>query len=82
MYKQVDAKKTNEDKKMPIRLIRLSRFINEVVGKRKLPSGADKKLLGKPSVIMKLDIEGKFVNCEPNASLHYAQKHSICEVKA
>ena len=43
---------------MPIRLIRLSRFINEVVGKRKLPSGADKKLLGKPSVIMKLDIEG------------------------
>ena len=46
---------------MPIRLIRLSRFINEVVGKRKLPSGADKKLLGKPSVIMKLDIEGKIL---------------------
>ena len=58
LYKQVDAKKTNEDKKMPIRLIRLSRFINEVVAKRKLPFGADEKVLGKPSIIMKLDIEG------------------------
>ena len=43
---------------MPIRLIRLSRFINEVVAKRKLPLGADEKVLGKPSIIMKLDIEG------------------------
>ena len=62
LYKQVDAKKTDVDQKMPIRLIRLSRFINEVVGKRKLPPEVDKNFLGKPSVIMKLDIEGKGSN--------------------
>ena len=69
---QVDAKTTDEDQKMPIRLIRLSRFINEVVGKRILPFEADKNFLGKPSVIMKLDIEGEFVNCVPDSSFHYA----------
>jgi len=51
-----DAKKQND-----ILLIRLADFINNVVGRRKLPGNVDEKILGKPSVIMKLDIEGSEV---------------------
>ena len=41
-----------------IQLIRLANFINKVVGQRKLPENIDEKILGKPSVVVKLDIEG------------------------
>ena len=39
-------------------MIRLANFINKVVGQRKLPENIDEKILGKPSVVVKLDIEG------------------------
>ena len=42
-------------------MIRLATFINEVVGQRKLPKNIDEKILGKPSVVVKLDIEGSEV---------------------
>ena len=44
-----------------IQLIRLASFINEEVGQRQLPKNIDEKILGKPSVVMKLDIEGSEV---------------------
>ena len=44
-----------------IQLIRLATFINEEVGQRQLPKNIDEKTLGKPSVVMKLDIEGSEV---------------------
>ena len=39
-------------------MIRLANFINKVVGQRKLPKNIGEKILGKPSVVVKLDIEG------------------------
>ena len=42
-------------------LLRLANFINKVVGMRNLPIGVDSHQLGKPSVVMKLDIEGSEV---------------------
>ena len=76
--------KSNSKKQNDILLIRLADFINNVVGRRKLPENVNEKLLGtfvcfheifflyfhkffsvillgKPAVIMKLDIEGSEV---------------------
>ena len=41
-------------------MIRLATFINNEVGQRELPK-IDEKILGKPSVVMKIDIEGSEV---------------------
>ena len=41
-------------------MIRLATFINNEVGQRELPN-IDEKVLGKPSVVMKIDIEGSEV---------------------
>ena len=41
-------------------MIRLATFINNEVGQRELPK-VNEKVLGKPSVVMKIDIEGSEV---------------------
>merc|ERR1719242_2219061 len=58
--KYTDKKKDKNDKGIPIQLIRLATFINNEVGQRELPK-IDEKILGKPSVVMKIDIEGSEV---------------------
>ena len=54
----MDEATVENDEEVQIKLTRLSKFINEIVGTRNLPMNADENKLGKPSVIMKLDIEG------------------------
>ena len=48
-----------------VQLIRLSKFINEVVAKRRIPY-LDPKIHGDPKVLMKLDIEGSEVEVVPD----------------
>merc|ERR1712062_50331 len=48
-----------------VQLIRLSKFINEVVARRRIPS-LDPKVHGDPKVLMKLDIEGSEVEVVPD----------------
>ena len=54
-----------EHKGYRVTLIRLSKFINEIVAKRKIPS-LDPKIYGYPKVLMKLDIEGSEVEVVPD----------------
>lgn len=49
-----------------VRIIQLSRFINEVVGKRKLPNNDQLASFGPPKVLMKMDIEGSEVEVLPD----------------
>ena len=52
--------KDENERGVPIQLIRLATFINNEVSQRELPK-IDEKVLGKPSVVMKIDIEGSEV---------------------
>ena len=56
----MDEATAENDEEVQIKLTRLSKFINEIVGTRDLPMAADENKLGKPSVVMKLDIEGLY----------------------
>ena len=56
----MDETDVENDEEVQIKLTRLSKFINEIVGTRDLPMAADENKLGKPSVVMKLDIEGLY----------------------
>ena len=55
------AKPVGKQNGIPIELIRLATYINNEVAQRKLPKNVDEKVLGKPSVVMKMDIEGSEV---------------------
>jgi len=55
------AKPVGKQNGIPIELIRLATYINNDVAQRKLPKNVDEKVLGKPSVVMKMDIEGSEV---------------------
>ena len=54
--KIVDSK-TVDTKANDVNLIRLSKFINETVATRFIPT-LDSKIFGEPKVLMKMDIEG------------------------
>ena len=70
----MDTKQTTNDKIKPIMLLRLSKFINQIVGTRTLPSSYQKQL-GKPSVIMKLDIEGSEVEVVEDLIMQGSLQH-------
>ena len=58
---KVYGTKKEKNKGTPIQLMHLSAFINEEVSQRQLPKNLNEKVLGKPSVVMKIDIEGSEV---------------------
>ena len=55
----LDSKKSAK----PIQLIRLSQFLLDVVGRRKLPTVASSR---PPTVVMKMDIEGSEIDVLPD----------------
>ena len=75
LYGQVNAEQTSNDEIKPITLLRLSKFINEIVGTRTIPDYFNQNELGKPSVIMKLDIEGSEVEVVEDLIMQGSLQH-------
>jgi len=68
-----EAKWLEADKITDVQVMRIADFINRVVAKRRMPKHSDGEL--PPSVVMKLDVEGKEVDIVPDLVMSGALAH-------
>ena len=59
-----DNVNTGSNSSAQVKVVRLSEFVLSTVAKRRLPGPLDKPWTRPPTVLMKLDIEGRIVNDE------------------